>query len=87
MANITISTEVNRIDIYYNDLSSSYGNKIETIIHRRNSVFLIDLESDNSITLTLYNGSTLNLSATNVDTIDGVSVTNTDILEYFESII
>ena len=87
MANITISTEVNRIDVYYNALSASFGNKIETIISRKHGVYLLDLESDSSVTLTLYNGVTINLSSTNVDMIDGVTATNLSILEYFESII
>lgn len=84
MANLVIETENNRIDIYYNDLSTSFGNRYETIISREDGIVLVDINTDGSTDVTLKDGRVLNLSSSNVDTINGVTATNASISEYFE---
>ena len=88
MANITIETEPNRVDIYYNDISGSYGNKYETVIPRFGGLIQLDILTNGDTVLTLPNNTTLTLNTSNVDSIDGVSVTtNAEISDYFEELI
>lgn len=88
MANITIETETNRVDIYYNDISASYGNKYETVIPRFGGLIQLDILTSGDTVLTLPNNTTLTLNTSNVDSIDGVSVTtNAEISDYFEELI